>query len=322
MIATPGVMLHPPQKSALVRGARRAAPAPVARSIGRARALAGAVPPTSLALLAILSVPVGAALAKGLFPALGPGGVVFLRIGIAALVLLAVQRPRLRGHVRADYGAVILFGLVIAVMNTAFYAALARLPLGIAVTLEFVGPLGVALAGSRRQRDLLWGGLAAVGIVLLAPLPTGQAALDPRGVALALLAGGGWAGYILLNVRVGRAFPGNAGLALAMAVAAFAVLPLGVGTGGAIRGQPHLLLAGVGVALLSTAIPFSLEHAALKRLPARVFGVLMSVEPAVGALIGVVMLGEAIGVRGLLAIVCVTIATGGSARFGRTDASL
>ena len=288
------------------------------RPLGRARALAGAVPPTGLVLLSILSVQVGAALAKGLFLALGVGGTVFLRIAVAALILLAVQRPRLRGHARADYGAVIAFGLVIAAMNTAFYAALARLPLGIAVTLEFVGPLGVALAGSRRRLDLLWGGLAAAGIVALAPIPTGQTALDPLGMALALLAGAGWAGYILLNVRVGRVFPGNTGLALAMAVAGLTVLPLGVRTSAAILGHPALLVAGGCVALLSTAIPFSLEHAALKRLPAHVFGVLMSVEPAVGALVGVVMLSEGLSVQSLLAIACVTMATIGSARFGKT----
>jgi inner membrane transporter RhtA len=311
-------MLHPPQTSALLQRARRVGLASMVYPLEGVRAAANAVPPTGLALLSILSVQVGAALAKDLFPALGASGTVFLRIAIAALVLLAVQRPRLRGYARADYRPVILFGLVIAVMNTAFYLALARLPLGIAVTVEFVGPLGVAVAGSRRGRDLLWGGLAAAGIILLAPLPTGQAALDPLGVALALLTGAGWAGYIVLNVRVGRAFPGNAGLALAMAVAALMVLPLGVQSGGAILGHPSLLLAGAGVALLSTAIPFSLEHAALKRLPAHVFGVLMSVEPAVGALVGVVLLGETLGMRGLLAIACVSLATGGSARVGRT----
>ena len=287
------------------------------RPFGRARALAGAVPPTGLVLLSILSVQVGAALAKGLFLALGVGGTVFLRIGVAALILLAVQRPRLRGHARSDYGAVIAFGLVTAAMNTAFYAALARLPLGIAVTLEFVGPLGVALAGSRRRLDLLWGGLAAAGIVALAPIATSRTALDPLGMALALLAGAGWAGYILLNVRVGRVFPGNTGLALAMAVAGLTVLPLGVRTSAAILGHPALLVAGGCVALLSTAIPFSLEHAALKRLPAHVFGVLMSVEPAVGALVGVVMLSEGLSVQSLLAIACVTMASVGSARFGK-----
>jgi inner membrane transporter RhtA len=288
------------------------------RPLRQARALAGAVPPTGLVLLSILSVQVGAALAKGLFLGLGVGGTVFLRIGVAALILLAVQRPRLRGHARAGYGAVIAFGLVIAAMNTAFYAALARLPLGIAVTLEFVGPLGVAVAGSRRRLDLLWGGLAAAGIVALVPIPTGRTALDPLGMALALLAGAGWAGYILLNVRVGRVFPGTTGLALAMAVAGLTVLPLGVRTSAAILGHPALLVAGGCVALLSTAIPFSLEHAALKRLPAHVFGVLMSVEPAVGALVGVVMLSEGLSVQTLLAIACVTMASVSSARFGKT----
>jgi inner membrane transporter RhtA len=284
--------------------------------MARLQAAAGAVPPTSLALLSILSVQVGAALAKGLFPALGPTGTVFLRIGVAALLLLALQRPRIRGYTRADYVAVLAFGVVIALMNLSFYSALTRLPLGIAVTLEFVGPLGVALLGSRRQLDLLWGALAALGIILLAPID--GTPLDPLGMLFAVLAGAGWAAYILLNVRVGRAFPGNAGLAVAMGVAALAVLPFGLPTIGVIRADPALLLAGIGVALLATAIPFSLEHAALKRLPAHVFGVLMSLEPGVAALVGVVLLGEALGLRGLLALACVTIASGGSARFGRT----
>ena len=286
--------------------------------IAHMRAFSESVPPSGLTLLSILSVQVGAAFAKSLFPTLGPGGTVFLRIGFAALVLLALQRPALRGHSRDDYVAVILFGLVITMMNAAFYAALARLPLGVAVPLEFVGPLGVALAGSRRRLDLLWGALAATGIILLAPIPTSHTTIDPIGVAFALLAGCGWAGYILLNIRVGRAFAGNAGLALSMVVAALAALPLGVPVGRAILGGPRLLLIGVGVALLSTAIPFSLEHAALKRLPAHVFGVLMSAEPAVAAIVGVLLLGEALNARGLLALACVTVATGGSARFGRT----
>lgn len=315
MIAGPRSVPSSRRESTLAAQTTGTIQALAVRQVGRMQAAAGAVPPTGLVLLSILSVQVGAALAKGLFPALGPGGTVFLRISVAALLMLAVQRPRMRGHARADYGAVLLFGVVIAMMNTAFYAALARLPLGIAVTLEFVGPLGVALMGSRRRLDLLWGGLAAAGIALLAPL--GQTALDPLGIACALLAGAGWAGYILLHVRVGRAFAGNAGLALAMGVATLAVLPFGVPTIGAVRGDPGLLLAGAGVALLSTAIPFSLEHAALKRLPAHVFGVLMSIEPAVAALVGVVLLGEALGIRGLLALACVTVASGGSARVGR-----
>ncbi len=279
---------------------------------GRPREAAGAVPPTLSVFLAIISVQMGAAVAKTLFPALGAGGTVFLRIGFAALALLIAGRPRLHGYGRTDYGAAVLFGVAIAAMNAAFYAAIARIPLGAAVTLEFVGPLGVAIAGSRRPLDLVWAALAAGGIVLLAPV--GGAVIDPLGALLALLAGAGWAAYILLNVRVGRAFRGGDGLALALAVAAVAVLPLGVAGAGARLVSPRFLAPGVAVALLSSVIPFSLEHAALKRLPARVFGVLMSVEPVVAALVGFVVLHEALGVRGLLALVLVTAATIGSAR--------
>jgi inner membrane transporter RhtA len=261
----------------------------------------------------MLSAQLGAAIAKGLFPALGPAGTVFLRVAFAALVLLVVVRPRLRGYARGDYAAVALFGLVIVGMNTAFYNAIARLPLGIAVTVEFIGPLGIAVIGSRRRLDLLWGGLAAAGIILLAP--TGATSADPLGIVFALVAGAGWAGYILLHVRVGRAFPGGTGLAMAMAVAAVAVIPLGARQSGALLDNPQLLLAGIGVAVLSTVIPFSLEHATLKRLPARTFGVLMSLEPAIAAVVGVVVLGEALGLRGLLALGCVTLASAGSARF-------
>ncbi len=281
---------------------------------GRSREGAGAVPPTLLVFLAIISVQTGAAVAKTLFPALGSSGTVFLRIGFAALTLLIVGRPRLHGYRRTNYGAAVLFGLAIAVMNTAFYAAIARIPLGAAVTLEFVGPLGVAIAGSRRQLDTVWAVLAAGGIVLLAPI--GGAVIDPVGALLALLAGAGWAAYILLNVRVGRAFRSGDGLTLALAVAAVAALPLGVAGAGVRLFSPQFLAPGAAVALLSTVIPFSLEHAALKRLPARVFGVLMSVEPVVAALVGFVVLREALGARGLLALVCVTVATVGSARTG------
>ena len=275
---------------------------------------AGAVPPTGLVFVAILSVQLGATIAKGLFPSIGPGGAVFLRLFIGALALLLVQRPRWRGHSRHDYLGAALLGLAIAGMNSFFYAALARLPLGIAVTLEFVGPLSVAVTGSRRRLDVLWGALAAAGILLLAP--TGHFSIDPVGVAFALLAGLGWAAYILLNVSVGRAFPGATGLAFAMAVAGLVVLPFGLQAAPSLLADPKLVAAGGGVALLSSFIPFSLEHAALKRLPARAFGVLMSWEPTVAALVGFIVLRESLGLRGLLALVSVTIATAGSARFG------
>jgi inner membrane transporter RhtA len=239
---------------------------------------------------------------------------VFLRVGFAALMLLLLWRPQLGGYVRPNYFVVILFGLVLAGMNFSFYSALERIPLGIAVTLEFVGPLGVAIAGSRRLLDLVWVALAAIGIVLLNPL--GEAKLDPLGVALALLAGSFWAGYILLGARAGRAFPGGASLAIAMSVAAVVLLPVGVLGGGAALLDPRLLTAGFGVALLSSALPYSLEFEALRRIPTRVFGVLMSLEPAIAALVGFVFLGEELGLRAITAISLVTLATVGASRFG------
>lgn len=264
--------------------------------------------------MSVGSTQVGAAIAKSLFNELGPAGTVFLRVGFAALVLLLLWRPQLRGYVRAKYFVVILFGLALAGMNLCFYSALERIPLGIAVTLEFVGPLGVAIAGSRRLLDLLWVALAASGIVLLAPLGGGK--LDPLGAALALLAGSLWAAYILLSARVGRDFSGGAGLALAMAVAALVLLPVGVLGGGAALLDPRLLTTGFGVALLSSAIPYSLELEALRHLSARVFGVLMSLEPAIAALVGFVILGEELGFRAITAVSLVTVAAVGASRFG------
>ena len=274
---------------------------------------AKAVPPTGLVLLSISSTQLGAAIAKSLFNELGSAGTVLLRVGFAALVLLLLWRPRLRGYARANYFVVILFGLALAGMNLCFYSALERIPLGIAVTLEFVGPLAVAIAGSRRLLDLLWVLLAASGIVLLAPWGGGN--IDPLGVVLALLAGSLWGAYILLSARVGSAFAGGAGLALAMAVATLVLLPVGVLSGGAALLNPRLLIMGFGVALLSSALPYSLELEALRRLSAGVFGVLMSLEPAIAAAVGFVILGEKLGFRAITAISLVTVAAAGASRF-------
>jgi len=202
-------------------------------------------------------------------------------------------------------------------MNAAFYAAIARIPLGIAVTLEFVGPLTVSVFASRKRRDFVWAALAAVGVVLLAPF--GNSTIDPLGVGLALLAGACWGAYILLNVRVGRTFVGGAGLALSMAVAALVLLPLGVWSGGAALLNPKILLLGIGVAILSTVIPFTLELEALRRLPARVFGVLMSLEPAMATLVGFVVLREVVSVRALIALTLIVLASGGVSFFQKND---
>lgn len=281
---------------------------------GRERPAPLAIPPTGLVLIGVGTTQLGSALAKGLFEAVGPAGTVFLRVGFAALMLLAAGRPRLRGHAPRAYAAAVLFGLALGGMNFAFYGALDRIPLGVAVTLEFVGPLAVAVAGSRRALDLLWVGLAGAGILLLAPVGGVGLGLDPVGVALALTAGTGWAAYILLSARVGRLFPAGEGLAIAMIVASLGLAPLGVPAGGWALLEPKLLAVGFGVALLSSALPYSLELAALRRLPTRVFGVLMASEPAIAALVGFAVLGEGLAPRALAAVALVTLATVGAAR--------
>ncbi len=264
-------------------------------------------------LAAVASVQFGAALAKTLFDDLGPGGTVFLRVLFAALVLLVLWRPRVGGRPRRDLALAAAFGVSLAGMNLSFYGALDRIPLGVAVTFEFVGPLGVAVVGSRRALDLLWVLLAAAGILLLSDFGD-FAGLDAGGVGLALLAGGFWAAYILLSARIGRAFSGGSGLALAMVVASVLLVPVGVADGGDALLEPGLLALGAAVAMLSSAVPYSLELEALRRLPEPVFGVLMSLEPAVAALAGFVVLGQDLRARELVAILLVVAASAGAAR--------
>ena len=279
------------------------------------------LPPTVLVLLGIGSVQLGAAIAKGLFDSLGPGGTVFLRISLATLVLLLLWRPKLGGYGRREYGFAVAFGLVLAGMNLSLYLAINHIPLGVAVTLEFVGPLGVAVLGSRRLLDGLWAALAAVGIVLLAPLNVlGNSDLDPVGVTFALLAGCLWACYILLSARVGSVFPGGAGLAISLAVGTVVLLPVGMADAGYALLDPWFLLAGLGVALLSSVVPYSLEMQALRRLPTRVFGVLMSLEPAVATLIGFAVLNEVLDLRDVVAVVLVTAAAAGASLFASQGA--
>jgi inner membrane transporter RhtA len=271
------------------------------------------VPPTLLVLGSIASVQFGAAFAKTLFDEIGAGGTVFLRTLVAAVVLTLIWRPRLAGHDRRDLGLALIFGLVLATMNFAFYSSLERIPLGIAVTFEFVGPLGVAVFASRRALDLLWVVLAAAGILLLSDFGAGGG-LDRVGVALALGAGVLWAAYILLSARMGQAFPSGAGLAIAMVVATIPLAPVGIADGGSELLVPGILLAGVAVGLLGSAIPYALELEALRTLPVGVFGVLMSLEPAVAALAGFVVLDEGLVAREVVAIALVVAASAGAAR--------
>ena len=273
-----------------------------------------------LVLAGILSVQVGAAFAKLLFDEVTPTGMVWLRIAVSALVLLALARPRTTGHSRGDWAVVLGFGVSLAVMNWAIYQSFARMPLGLAVTIEFLGALAVALAGSRRALDLLWVGLAAVGVALLG-LDHTDATL--AGVLFALLAAAGWASYILLSAATGRRWSGFSGLALASGVAALLLAPFAVSTDGTSLVDPPVLLVGAVVGLLSSVVPYSVELVALRTMPPRVFGILMSLEPAAAALAGVVLLGELLGPVEWLAVACVvgasvgvTRSLGGPARLG------
>ena len=271
------------------------------------------IPAPALVIVGVSSVQLGAAIAKSLFDELTPTGLVMLRLVFGALVLGLLFRPRVRDRSSYELHLAVAFGLTLVTMNFCFYQAIDRIPLGIAVTLEFVGPLGIALLGSRRVTDLLWVSLAAAGIVLLAP-GIGEDGLDAVGVAFALGAGVLWAAYITLSVRVGRAYSGPTGLVLAMAVGAVIALPFGIASAGSALLEPELLAAALAVAVLSAALPWSLELEALRRMPAHVFGVLMSLEPAIGALVGFVVLGERLGARAVVAIALVVIASAGAAR--------
>ena len=270
-------------------------------------------PPVALVLAAIASIQFGAAFAATLFDDVGAAGAAALRLGFAALVLLAVWRPRPRAHAREALRIAVVFGLILGLMNYTFYEALDRIPLGIAVTIEFLGPLGVAVAGSRGRRDLLWVALAAAGIVLLAD-PGGEGSPDALGVAFALMAAAFWAAYIVLAQRAGRHFTGGTGLAIAMAVAALVPLGPGIASGGGDLLGMEVLAVGLVVALASSVIPYSLETEALRRMPRNVFGVLMSLEPAVAALAGFLVLSQDLGARELLAIGLVVAASAGATR--------
>jgi inner membrane transporter RhtA len=274
------------------------------------------LPAELLVLGGIGSVQFGSAFADKLFPQAGPGGVVLLRLLLSAIILLAVARPALRGRTRADLSAAVTFGLVLAGMNWSFYEALNRLPLGAAVTIEFTGPLVVAVAGSRRLLDVIWVVLAAGGVLLLA-LRGSQHGIRALGVVLALVAATCWALYILLSQRVGRSFARLDGLAIALGVGTFLVLPAGIVQGGSALVHPSIVAGGLAVAMLSSLIPYSLEITALRRLSAYRFGLLMSLQPAVAALAGVIVLGQPLTVVLTIALAMVVVASIGNTVMAR-----
>ncbi len=264
----------------------------------------------ALTLSSIVAVQSGSALATGLFDALGPLGTVFLRALFGALALVALTRGATLRERHWPHRDVLLLGLAVAGLSLFFYAALDRLPLGITVTLEFVGPLGVALLGSRRPRDLVWALLAAAGIVLLTN--GGGGGVDALGVVLALAAGACWGGYIVQSDRVGAVAPGIGGATTAAVISAVIVAPLGIAQGGGELLSPAHLAIAAAVGLLSTAVPYVFEMEALRRLPRATFGVLMSLEPAVAAVIGFLALSQGLTAVEAVAIALVVIASAGA----------
>jgi inner membrane transporter RhtA len=268
-------------------------------------------------LLSSFAVQIGTVMAKSLFETLGAVGAAFLCKAVASVLLLAVWRPRLNQRTWLDYGLLGILGLSIAGMSLSFYGAIDRIPMGVASTLEFTGPLGVAVLGSRRSLDVVWVTLAGAGVFLLAPISGAQ--LDPMGVVLALVSAGCWAIYILMSGHVGRAFRGGEGLALSIAIATVILMPAGIAQSGTALLMPWVWVVGIGAAVLGTVVPYSMEYAALKRLPPRLFGVLMSIEPAIAALVGFLFLGEQIGLRSLIAVMLVTISAIGATVFGHSD---
>jgi inner membrane transporter RhtA len=271
--------------------------------------LGARLPPTSLLLTSIVSIQIGAAVAVNLFSTIGPVAVTFLRLLLAAVLLLVATRRSIDASARRNVGWVILLGVVIAATNLSFYGSISRIPLGLAVAIEFVGPLGLAAVTSRRPLDFAWIGLAALGLGLLTP-DIGNT-LDPLGVALALVAGAGWAGMVVLSRKVGRVVTGHAGLALAMLAGAAFALPFELVVGGLARLDIAILAGTAVVAVLSTALPLSLEFEALKRVTPRTYGIVMALEPVAAAVAGAALLSQGLEAKLLAAIACVTIAAVG-----------
>ena len=273
------------------------------------------IPAVWLVITGIVSVQVGAAIAKGLFDLVPPTAIVWLRLITSAVILLLVARPRLTGHSGRDWLIVLGFGVSLLVMNWAIYQSFARIPLGIAVTIEFLGPLTVAVIGSRRLTDLIWVALAGMGVALLG---LSRATLTLAGVGFALLAALGWAFYILLSAQTGRRWPGISGIAVASMVGAIVLAPPAIVEAGSQMLNPTILALGFAIGLLSSVIPYSFELIALRRIPPRVFSILMSLEPAAAALAAMILLGEFLSLVQWLAMGCVVVASIGATRTSST----
>jgi inner membrane transporter RhtA len=285
----------------------------------RAALLTGRPSGIALAVASLTTIQLGAALSEPLFDRVGPAGLVALRLALAALILWPFARPRLRRRTREDIVAAVALGACSGLLTLSFFEAIARIPLGVAVTIEFLGPLGVALAHSRHARDVAWVALAGAGVALLTLGEGAGGPLDPVGVAFAAVAGVGWGAYIVLTKRVGARWPGLEGLSVSLAVAALVTLPVGIGAAGAELLEPAVVLAGIGLALLIPLLPYVFELVALRRLPTALFGVIMSLEPAIAALLGFLILGQGLAVSGALAIGMVVLASAGATLTGEAE---
>ena len=274
--------------------------------------------PIAVLIAAMVCFQLGAVVAKGLFPAVGAAGTTALRMALASLMLLAVWRPwRMRLRLR-EMRVIIGYGLALGLMNLSFYMSLRSIPLGIAVALEFTGPLALAMAASRRAIDFLWILMAALGLFALLPLGLASQPLDTQGVAYGLAAGVFWALYIFYGRKAGAAHGGQI-TALGMVIGSIVIVPIGVVQAGTQLLSPAILPAALGVALLSSALPYSLEMLAMPRLPTRTVGVLMSLDPALGALSGLCFLGERLSWIQWAAIFSIMAASAGSAATSRAD---
>ena len=277
-------------------------------------------PPTLLLLLAILSIQLGAALAMTLFPVYGPLGMLFLRMTIGGALLCTLYRATVMSALRQAPLGILALGMTMAVQSGSFFEALSRIPLGITVAIEFLGPMSVALIASRRLLDVLCVLLAATGIALLTP--SIGTSLDPVGVMFAFAAGAGWACFILLCRRLGRVVEGGAGLALAMTIAGLVLFPwVGPGAIAGVAAHSATIVAIIGVVLFSAAIPLLFEFLALKTMPTKKYGVLVSLEPVVATLVGMAVLAETVGLKAWIAVVLITLASIGVALLGRAKAS-
>lgn len=278
----------------------------------KSAALVQTIPPSGLVILAVVAIQFGAAISVNLFPILGVEGTVAVRIILSAFIMLGFSGSG-PGHLAQTFvrhwKLLVVFGLCIVAMNLFFYQALDRIPLGAAVAIEFIGPLSVAAFNSKRWIHFVWVALAALGVFLFSPWAGVE--LNTAGIVFALLAGCGWAIFIVLVTRIGDRTDGNDGLAIGMLVAAVVMTPFAIPVVPALLLNPLVLIASIGVAVLSTAIPFTFEFEALKRMPARAYGVLVSMEPAVATLVGAILLSERIGMQGLIAVCCVVVAAVG-----------